>query len=367
MFSSGARRSEFFILASLAGFLLVSVYVDRSSAFSCDESGMLLSAIYTHHNESLRQELGFNTTFVLLAQNNGSTAIQYPWTDPKKFHTELNFTHVQWDSLKNLSLVTNSSRVGVHYSCNITTLNCTVFCTVGEGEGLGETGQSGGFCGEGTGLELLRQDPNITSRWFELCGNVTGAQDSDPSPVYMDLINGNQTLFCEFNTTVPIMYNVTLWEGGVNTTTAPCVQNGNLTVMCYVEVNVTGIRNVSDVICTISSPYWPVRLTGYQFDDEYYEYYEDDVSGEDWDDGKVEFPVIFKHAQLRGGPPQGGNGPNSDLGSGGSTLLVVAVVACVGLLAVSVGLILRRRRSGSPGVRRVVYRPQSGSPYHPEV
>lgn len=318
-----ARRAVSFVPFSCL--FVVSFCVGRCSTFACHDSGIFLTAIYSHGNESVRGEVGFNTTFVLLARENGSLMIQYPWTDPNEFGTELNFTELQRDPLKNLSLVTNSSQVGVHYSCNLTTLNCTVWCTFGPGgTSLGDAVQgTGGFCVEGFALDSLKNSTNITDRWLELCDNLTAVLNKDLSPVYMDLTENNQTLFCELNTTVPVRYNVTVWGGGVNATTEPCRQNRNLTVICYVEVNVTGVENITDVLCTIRSRWWPERFTEYRIDDEYFEYYED---GED----------IFQEARL-GDEPRGDATTDPILGGG-----FVVIVTCVGMIVVSVWMTLRR-------------------------
>lgn len=314
-----------FLFAAFSGLFLGSVRVGRSSAVACHDSGMLLSTFYTRGDESVRGEVGFNTTFVLLARENGTIVIRYPWMNATEFETEMNFTELQREPLRNLSLVTNSSRVGVHYSCNLTTIECAVNCSFGSNEtGLGAADRNvGGFCVEGFGLEMLKNSSNITERWLRLCDDLIAVQNRDASPVYMDLTSDGQKLFCRLNTTVPIRYNVTMWDGGVNATSAPCRRDRNLTVICELEVNVTGVRNITDVLCTIRSEWWPDRFTEYRFDEDYYEYYD-----EDEDEGVLE---------ARSGDEPTADASRSNLGG------AFVVAACVGLSVGFVGMLLRRR------------------------
>lgn len=351
------RRSRI-RLTSLSCLVLVSLCVGRSSAAECYGAGLSLTAIYTHQNESVRGEVGFNTSFALLIQENGTLGLSYPWIDANEFGSELNFTARQREPLRNLSVVTNSSQVGVHYLCNLTTLNCTVSCSFGSGEetGLGADANrsAGGFCSEGSDLESLKESPNITNRWDRLCLEVMEAQTDESSSIRFELQDGNETVTCDYNTTVPVRYNITLWGGGLNTTTVSCRQDLNRTVICHVTANVTGLQNVSDVLCTVLSSSWPTRFAKRLFEEEddfyIYEYPEE---GE----GEGEYQARLGSERPEGPAPDSG-GP----------IVIIAVVACVGLLAVSVGMILRHRGSARhSGSRRVVYRPQFRPSYHPAV
>lgn len=357
---SSARRSSLFFV-SLSCLVLFAAYVGRSSATGCYGAGMQITSFYTSQNETIWGEIGFNTSYPFLIQVNGTLLTNYSWVDPTKFGAELNLTEVQRTPLTNLSIVTNSSRVGVEYNCNMTTLNCTVRCLYGSEDGLTSGGQSGGgFCGDGFGLELLRNSPNLTARWIEVCDNLTTEQILDEASVHIGLSDHNETIICEFNTTVPIHYNVTLWKGGLNATTRPCHQEPTLEVTCRVEANLTNVENVSDVICTVWSQ-WPVRVNGYQYRDDDGDYYYD-YSG-DYDDDSNSPQVFPVHQARLGTGGHDGDTPTSNIGDSGSGLVVIAVVACVALVAVFVGMILRRRRSRRPGTEQVVYQPQFRSPY----
>lgn len=364
MFSTetlAARRSSLF----LAGLVLISLYVGRSltaSSTACYGGGILITVLYTNQNNSLDAEIGFNTSYPFLKLHNGTLVTNYSWVDHDLFGAEMNFTELQRDPLKNLSVVTNSSVVGVEYSCNITTLNCTVRCLNGsEEDGLTFGSESGGgFCGNGFGLELLRNSPNLTERWIGVCDNLTTEQILDEADVHIGLSDHNETIACEFNTTVPIHYNVTLWKGGLNATTRPCHQDPtSLLVLCHVEANITNIVNVSDIVCTVWS-HWPVKINGYQYTDDdgdyYYEYSGDDDSNS---------PQAYAVHQTRFGDEHpDGNAPVTTVdGGGGSSVTVVVVLAGVALVAVFVGLMLRRRRARTPGNEQVVYQPQFRPPY----
>lgn len=371
MFSAetrGSRRSGI-LFAIFSCVFLVSGHAEKAKTVECFGGAMSLTSIYTPQNESVRGEIGFNTTFPLLIRENGTILLKYPNVDPNKFWTELNFTEAQRDPLKNLSLVTNSSQVGVHYVCNFTTLNCTVRCTfASDEEGLGNTDQSvGGFCADGFDTRSLKDAPNITDHWVDLCITMLDLETDEPSRIQLWLRDDNQTIVCDYNTSVPIPYEVRLWGGGLNTTTVPCVQNWNRTVVCHIEANVTGVQNVSDILCTVLTSSWNTRFARrlYDEEDDFYLYYSDDEGDGKTDGEQDEEETLL--LQLSGGKRSEGNGPGPDVGGGGSSVTVVVVVACIGLFAASVGAMLSRKRPRKPVPERAVYRPQLRAHYHPVV
>lgn len=303
-----------------------------------------------------------------------------PWINISRMWVELNFTEEQRTPLTQLlQQHPNSSFAAVTYACNTTTLNCTVSCMLGDGSNGSSAENGSSLCTDGYRLEYLTNSTRwMHLRWGKLCAKFMTLQIMEPNLAWLKLV-GNDTVVCEFNTSVPIRYNITMYGHNLTRVDKQCTQNENQTVMCSISNSTLDIHNMSVLNCTIHRAPWPVWIVAhfnrseddmeeyYYYEDEYEDYFEYDDDGydvlieyregeEDYEEyeeeeeeeeetqrvtgeGTVELP---KHAKHVGGPPKKKPPPKRH---GGPVLIVgIVAVATVGILAV----LLRKKMKRSP-------------------
>lgn len=378
--------------------LFVAFCIGASTAWRCPDALTLNSNLTT--DNTFTTEIGFNTTYPLITTVNGTVEYVVPWVNISRMWIELNFTGQQRIPLTELLQEhQNASFAALTYNCNLTTLNCTVHCSFGDqytGE-LGESGSENGsdVCTEGYRTDFITNSSEwIHRRWNNLCGKMITLILMEPSLAWLKLV-GNDTVRCEYNTSIPIQYNITMYGTNLTTIERECDRDENRTVICVLTNSTRDIHNMSSLGCTIHRPPWPVwtdasfnrsdedleGLGDYYYDDDDYYYYDDeeieyvihnrddyeyDEDEEKEEEETEEEPINAEENNETGHHQRDshhaksiGDRPKDDGNSApASPILIVGILALatVGILA-----IVFRKRLRKP--REIVYRTQSASPY----
>lgn len=346
--------------------LLVTLYVGISVSWRCPDKMSLMSN--QTRDGPFETEIGFNSTFPFVKTVNGSVTQIVPFVNISRMWLELNFTMEQQTPLQ--ALLTkhpNLTSAAIIYNCNITMLNCTVTCIFkGEnvkGDNISEAENGLHVCNDGYHLHLLTNNSHwLVGRWTHLCEYFVTMQVKEPNLAWMTLI-GNETVECDFNTSIPIRYNITLYGHNLTRVDRECTQNDNQTVFCSVTNSTRDVYNISVLNCTIHRNPWPVwinakfnhsddDLMAYEYDNPDYYYYRDDYydgeeddddEDEDEDNGEDDEEVIVQstpepnHEKQVKDPTNVGDAPLPS----GSLFLVVGIIA---LAAVAVFAITFRKK-----------------------
>lgn len=373
-------------------FSVAILFVGVSAKWKCPD--MLSLTANLTRNGTFETEVGFNRTFPLIKTVDGNVTQVAPWINLTRMSLELNFTAEQRTPLTLLINQTNLTSVSVTYQCNITYFNCTVSCSFAEqtvervneeSNLLGTEGSS--LCTEGYHLSDLRnQSDRLELKWTKMCDYLVTMQIKDQALAYMRYTD-NETIQCDFNTTVPLRYNITLHGTNLTDVEQICTQNENQTVMCLVTNSTQYIHNGSLPQCTVRSPPWPVminakfnyseeELTQYQYDDpNYYDYLDDyyrenskeENEGEEEEEDEDEEEEEEVEEEVEGttlGPSYEKHvkDPRSDDKRAPPSETVLLVVGIVALAAVAMlAFMVRKRKTRARNVH--VHYNQSRSPY----
>lgn len=349
--------------------LLTTLYTEASAAWMCPDVMSLVANLT--RNGTFETEIGYNTTFPLLRTVNGSVISHVPWINVSRMWLELNFTAEQETPLTTLlEQHSNATSAGIIYNCNVTALNCTVDCVFGEqtatelGEesNISSTNGSNDVCTSGYHLEDLTNSSTwLETRWTRMCEKFVSMQVMDQSLAWLKFI-GNETVLCEFNTSIPIRYNITLYGYNLTRVDQPCTEDENQTVMCSVSNSTRDIQNTSLLNCTIHRNPWPVSINAkfnrsaeemeyYDYEEDNEDYYSFDDDGYDTeneeseDDGKVEEVDESSHESIRekrvGDPKEEEPKPAPQ-----DTLVLVIGIIALGTVAVF-AIIIRRKMNRS--------------------
>lgn len=380
----GSIMGKMAICVMIKVFSLIAFCGVVSATWRCPDKMTLVANLTS--NGTFLTEIGFNTTFPFVETVDGNVTMVVPWVNISRMWAELNFTAQQRTPLTELlSQHPNVSFAALIYDCNITALNCTVDCVFGERptDGFEESNTLGminedDVCTNGYNLSMLTNHSHwLEKRWTKLCDYFITLQYKEQNLAWLKLME-NSTVTCEFNTSTPLRYNITLHGPNLTRQDEFCIQNANRTVMCSITNSTEYIYNMSLLKCVIHRPPWPVwvsakfnftdeELEEYQYEDGgdyyYYEddgeyYYYDEYEGEYYDDSEEEekeeeneqeketvgaksTPPTHHHAKRVGRP----RGDKKKPGSENALVLVVGIIA---LATVGVLVILFRKKMDKP-------------------
>lgn len=354
--------------------LFAAFCVSVSAKWKCPDTITLMANLTK--NGTFETDIGFNSTFPLVKTVDGNVTRVAPWINLTRMWLELNFTAEQKTPLMTLlGKHPNITSAAISYNCNITYFNCTAECRftkdavqmIGEEPNVSDSATDGDVCTDGYDLQALTNHSHwLESRWSKMCDYFLTLQFKDQNLAWMTFVN-NETVRCEFNTTVPIRYNITLYGQNLTRMDSECTQNENQTVVCVISNSTEFIQNTSLPNCTIHRNPWPVSINAkfnytdeelqeYTYDDpDYYEYLDDyytEESNENDEDGEEDDEEDGEEDAVRldgeSGYEKQIEDPKKDTGNTvppGNVLLVAGIVA---LATVGVLVILFRKRKIKP-------------------